>query len=177
MISAEGWMSMALTFCWCVRAAKLGENSPMTTHKLYLRHLLLSRSDWMERRLFDGAARNGYGDLTPAMARLCAHLAGRPLSLSELARRLTVSRQAVHKLAAETANLGYVEFVDSEQDARVKLLRFTLKGWDMAESARQELEAIEAQLIEQLGADKVDLLKDVLAMPWSADERARGRRG
>lgn len=149
----------------------------MTQTKLYLRHLLLSRSDWMERRLFDGAARNGYGDLTPAMSRMCAHLAGRPLSLSELARRLTVSRQAVHKLAAETANLGYIEFVDSEQDARVKLLRFTDKGKAMAESARKELEAIEAQLTEQVGADQVDLLKQLLAMPWSTEERERGRRG
>lgn len=149
----------------------------MTQAKLYLRHLLLSRSDWMEQRLFDGAERNGYGDLSPAMARMCAHLAGRPLSLSELARRLTVSRQAVHKLAAETANLGYVEFVDSEDDARVKLLRFTPKGWEMAESARSELEAIEAQLAAQVGADKLEQLKTLLAMPWAADEPVRRRRG
>lgn len=149
----------------------------MTPNMLYLRHLLLSRSDWMERRLFDGAARNGYGDLTPAMSRLCAHLAGRPLSLSELARRLTVSRQAVHKLATETASLGYVELVDSEQDARVKLLRFTRKGQDMADAARRELEAIEVQLVEQIGADKMDVLKSLLAMPWAAEERERGRRG
>lgn len=149
----------------------------MTQAKLYLRHLLLSRSDWMERRLFDGAARNGYGDLSPAMARMCAHLAGRPLSLSELARRLTVSRQAVHKLAAETASLGYIEFVDSEDDARVKLLRFTPKGREMAESARSELEAIEAQLATQIGADQLEQLKALLAMPWAADEPVRRRRG
>lgn len=149
----------------------------MTKNKLYLRHLLLNRSDWMEHRLFDGAARNGYADLTPAMSRMCAHLAGRPLSLSELARRLTVSRQAVHKLATEIANLGYVEFVSSEQDARVKLLRFTHKGWDMAESARSELEAIEARLAEHVGADKVEQLKDLLAMAWTPDERERTRRG
>ncbi len=149
----------------------------MIPNTLYLRHLLLSRSEWMERRLFDGAARSGYGDLTPAMSRLCAHLAGRPLSLSELARRLTVSRQAVHKLATETASLGYVELVDSEQDARVKLLRFTQKGLNMADAARRELEAIEVQLAEQIGVDNMAVLKSLLAMPWAAEERERGRRG
>lgn len=154
----------------------VSENPPMTQAKLYLRHLLLTRSDWMERRLFDGAARNGYGDLSPAMARMCAHLAGRPLSLSELARRLTVSRQAVHKLAAETASLGYIEFVDSEADARVKLLRFTQKGREMAASARAELEAIEAQLAEHIGADKLEQLTALLAMPWTPQERERGSR-
>lgn len=146
---------------------------PTSKPKLYLRHLLLSRSDWMERRLFDGAARNGYGDLSPAMARLCAHLAGRPLSLSELARRLTVSRQAVQKLAIETAALGYVEFVHSESDARVKLLRFTEKGWAMADSARGELEAIEAELERRLGADNLARLVELLAMPWTPEDRVR----
>lgn len=148
----------------------------MMKSKLYLRHLLLLRSDWMERRLFESAEQNGYGDLTPAMSRLCAHLAGRPLGLSELARRLTVSRQAVHKLATETAALGYVEFIGSEKDARVKLLRFTQKGWDMAESARRELEAIEAELAQTIGQDKVAQLMELLAMPWTTDEPERGRR-
>jgi DNA-binding MarR family transcriptional regulator len=150
------------------------EKKARSTPKLYLRHLLLWRSDWMERRLFDGAARNGYGDISPAMARLCAHLAGRPLGLSELARRLTVSRQAVQKLATETAALGYVEFMDSETDARVKLLRFTEKGWKMAESARGELEDIEAELERQLGPEKLAQLVELLAMPWTPDEHRRG---
>lgn len=147
----------------------------MKVKKLYLRHLLLSRSAWMEQRLFDGAARNGYGDLTEAMGRLCAHLGGGPLSLSALARRLTVSRQAVHKLAAETAKLGYVEITPSETDARVKLLGFTPKGWAMAESAMGEMAAIEAELSAQLGADKLALLVDLLAMPWTTADRDRRR--
>ena len=88
----------------------------METDKLFLRRLLQSRSEWVEQRLNANAARNGYGDVTPAMSRLLANLLGRPLGLSDLARRLAVSRQAVHKLASEAAQLGYVEFVDSEAD-------------------------------------------------------------
>ena len=142
----------------------------MVKNKTYLRHLLLTRSDWMEQRLYANAERNGYGDVTAAMSRMCAHLAGRPIGLSELARRLAVSRQAVHKLASETAKLGYVEFIDSPNDARVKLLRFTPKGWDMAESAKQELMAIEQELAQQIGADALQTLKDILALPWSGAE-------
>jgi len=81
-----------------------------------------------------------------------------------------VSRQAVHKLASEAAQLGYVEFVDSEADARIKLLRFTEKGWDMAESAEQQLDAIEAEIEAQIGPERMAQLKQILAMPWSADE-------
>ena len=142
----------------------------METDKLFLRRLLQSRSEWVEQRLNANAARNGYGDVTPAMSRLLANLLGRPLGLSELARRLAVSRQAVHKLANEAAQLGYVEFVDSEADARIKLLRFTEKGWDMAESAEQQLDAIEAEIEARIGPERMAQLKQILAMPWSADE-------
>ena len=141
----------------------------MAKNKQFLRRLLLSRSDWMEQRLYENAERNGYADVTPAMSRLFAHLAGRPIGLSELARRLAVTRQAVHKLANESAKMGYVEFVDSEVDARVKLLRFTQKGWHMAETAEKELQLIEAKLARVIGADKLSLLKEILSLPWSND--------
>lgn len=145
----------------------------MGKNKLYLRRLLLSRSDWMEQRLYENADSNGYGDVTPAMSRLFAHLAGKPIGLSELARRLAVTRQAVHKLATDAAQMGYVEFVNSDVDARVKLLRFTQKGWNMAESAECELHAIESDLAHVIGVEKLNLLKDILALPWSKDESDR----
>jgi DNA-binding MarR family transcriptional regulator len=148
-------------------------NHPMPMSQRYLRHLLLSRSDWMEHRLYDGAARHGYGDMTPAMSRMCGHLADGPLSLSELARRLAVSRQAVHRLAADTEALGYVECVESKTDARLKLLRFTDKGRTMAAAARGELEAIEAQLAQVLGPERLAQLMDLLALPWTPEDLAR----
>uniref|UniRef100_UPI003340F363 MarR family winged helix-turn-helix transcriptional regulator n=1 Tax=Castellaniella defragrans TaxID=75697 RepID=UPI003340F363 len=142
----------------------MGKNKP------YLRQLLLMRSDWMECRLYANAERHGYGNATPAMSRLFALLGRKPVGLSELARRLTISRQAVHKLAQSAVQLGYIEFVDSDSDARVKLVRFTQKGWDMVASAERELDAIEEALSAQIGADRLQQLKDLLAMPWVSTE-------
>ena len=144
----------------------------MGTKKAYLRRLLLDRSNWIEQRLIDHAEINGYGDVTPAMSRLFAHLAGsKPISLSELGRRLSVTRQAVHKLANEAARLNYVEFFDSEDDARIKLLRFTQRGRDMAKSAEKELDGIEAELTLQIGETRLTQLKSTLALPWEEAER------
>ena len=143
----------------------------MQPHKTLLRHLLLARSDWMEARVMEGAARNGYDGVTTAMNRLFAQLRGRPVGLSELARALSVSRQAVHQLANEAARLGLVEFVASENDGRVKLLRFTQKGWAMSDSAARAFEAIEAELAQQIGAQDLAELKRILGKPWSADEQ------
>ncbi|MDD2545105.1 MAG: helix-turn-helix domain-containing protein [Burkholderiaceae bacterium] len=142
----------------------------MKPAKTSLHQLLLARSQWMNARLMEGAARHGYGEVTDAMSRMFAHLAGRPVGLSELARLLAVSRQAVHQLANEAAALGLVEFVPSESDGRVKLLRFTQKGWDMSDTAVCEIEAIEAALAAQIGATDLAELKRILARPWVAGE-------
>ena len=142
----------------------------MTLSKTYLRHLLMSRSEWMEARLHAKAAANGYGDITPSMVRLYAHLGSRPVPLSDLARRLAISRQAVHKMASEGVRAGYVEMLPDAVNARIKLLRFTPRGRQMAESARRELDAIEQQLVDMLGQDRLDTLKAVLAAPWSLEE-------
>lgn len=113
-----------------------------------------------------GAQRNGYPHLTTSMNRLFAQLGGRPLGLSELARRLSVSRQAVHKLAVEAEKLGLVEFVPSEEDGRVKLLRFSQKGWRMSERAAASFVEMEQDLARHIGENNVEELRRILALPW-----------
>jgi DNA-binding MarR family transcriptional regulator len=138
--------------------------------KTYIRTLLLERSHWMEEQLLRDAERSGYGDVTPAMSRMFARLPGRPVGLSDLARDLAISRQAVHQLALEGARMGLVEFVPSEADGRVKLLRFTQKGWAMVDTATRRLDRIEAELAEQIGTDNLEALRRLLGRPWTAAE-------
>ncbi len=138
----------------------------------YLRSLLLARSEWMEERVFAGAAKHGYGHLTPAVVRLFGHMGRTPVGISEIARRMAVSRQAVHQLANEAARLGLVELVPSEHDGRVRLLRFTPQGWAMSDSAARELDRIEAELARRIGAEDVDSLRRILAKAWPGDPSA-----
>ncbi len=141
--------------------------------KRYLRHLLSWRSEWMEARLYEKAAANGYGDITPAMAKLFAHMSARPVPMSEMARRLHISRQAVHKMANEGVRSGYIETAPSASDPRQRVLQFTPKGLKMAESAKRELDAIEARLQAMIGPDQLERLKDLLQLDWSPDETRR----
>ena len=138
--------------------------------KPYIRSLLMQRSNWMEEQLLHDAEQSGYGDVTPAMSRMFARLPGRPVGLSDLARDLAISRQAVHQLALEAARLGLVEFVASEVDGRVKLLRFTQKGWAMVDAATSKLDEIEADLARQIGAENLEMLRSLLSRPWTHKE-------
>jgi len=72
----------------------------------------------------------------------------------------------VHKLALEAERLGLVEFVPSEEDGRVKLLRFSQKGWRMSEEAAAAFVRMEEELARHIGKDNVEELRRILALPW-----------
>jgi DNA-binding MarR family transcriptional regulator len=131
-----------------------------------LRTLLAQRSAWLENRLHVGAEQAGYGSVTPAMSRLFGQMGREPVSLSELARRLIVSRQAVHQLANEAVRHGLVELVASPTNRRVRLLRFTPQGEAMFASGTQGLRAIEQQLAERIGAEDMAELLRILSKDW-----------
>lgn len=138
----------------------------MTREKTYLRTLLLRRVNWFEERVLEKAREHGYRMVTPAMARLFGHMGGKPAGLSELARRMGISRQAVHRLASEAIQLGLIEAVPAPQDARVVRLQFTQAGWTMSAQAAQDFDAIEAVLENRIGARNVAHLKRLLALAW-----------
>ncbi|MCK6424556.1 MAG: MarR family transcriptional regulator [Burkholderiaceae bacterium] len=131
-----------------------------------LRYLLAQRYAWMEARLHEGAERAGYGYITPAMSRMFGQMGREPIGLSELARRLMVSRQAVHQLAGEALRHGLVELVDSPSHKRVRLLRFTPEGEAMYASGTRDLGEIEQRLAERLGAQDMAALQRILAQDW-----------
>ena len=147
-----------------------------TTHRPYLRTLLLRRSEWMEERVLESAVRTGYQAITPAMNRLFGHMRANPVGLSVLARQLGISRQAVHVLARQAEALGLVELVDSSEDARVKLLRFTDAGWTMSDTAAREHERLERELAARIGERDLETLCRILARAWSDDEIEAARR-
>lgn len=135
-----------------------------------LRYLLARRFAWMEAQLYAGAEREGYGYVTPAMSRMFGQMGREPVSLSELARRLIVSRQAVHQMAREAVGHGLVELIDSPSDKRVRLVRFTPAGEAMFASGTRTLTQIERTLAGRIGAEDVAALRRILAKDWGAGD-------
>jgi DNA-binding MarR family transcriptional regulator len=133
---------------------------------LNLRQLLLKRSNWFEERIVDAADHYGYGFVTPAMNRLFAHMPRKPVSISTLARRMAVSRQAVHQVVTEACRRGILELVLDESDARLRKVRFTEKGRTMKQSAALAVDEIEADLERRLGAEDFATLRRILESSW-----------
>jgi DNA-binding MarR family transcriptional regulator len=144
------------------KSAKKSDSSPPRS----LRQLLLQRSDWFENRVLQEAPRFGYDFVTPAMHRLFVHMSSKPVSTSELARRLAVSRQAVHQTVAEACRRGITELVDDPRDARVRNVRYTDKGIQMVRSAWRVASRIEARLERRLGVRDMATLRRILSKDW-----------
>lgn len=138
----------------------------MESKKRNLRQLLLMRSEWFEDRVYLGAEAHGYGFITPAMVRLFAHMGRRPVSLPELARRLAISRQAVHATIQEAMRHGVIEYEDCDFDRRIKLVKFSEAGMEMLAVAAATMERVEQELEAKIGKKDVETLRRILEKTW-----------
>jgi DNA-binding MarR family transcriptional regulator len=134
---------------------------------LNLKQLLLARSDWFAEEIMKGIRGSDFAYITPAQSRLLAHMAGKPCSMAELARRLGVSRQAVHKTVIELVRREILALHDDPQRGNSKLVVYTEHGKQINRAGAHIIEKIEQRLSRQLGPQALDQLKQLLSEPWN----------
>jgi len=131
-----------------------------------LKQLLLARSDWFAREIMSGVRRSEFAYITPAQSRLLAHMGGRPMPMPELARRLAISRQAVHKTVTELARRGILEIRDDPDRRNAKLVVYTERGRQVNRAGAAIIERVEERIASRLGRARLDELKALLAAEW-----------
>jgi DNA-binding MarR family transcriptional regulator len=82
--------------------------------------------------------------------------------LTDLAKRLGVSKQAAAQLVDELEEMGMLERVADPSDARAKLVRFSKKGQQGLLEGLGVLKEIEAEVRHLVGPDKMHVFRDVL---------------
>ncbi len=141
----------------------------MTTDNL--KQLLIARSQWFDREIQAGVSAGPYAFLTPGQSRLLAHMGGRAMTMPELARRLAISRQAVHKTVGELARRGILEVDDDPAGGHVKRVAYTTRGRQLNRDAAKLIDQIEARLAARLGRQRLEELRALLAADWDAPRR------
>ena len=131
-----------------------------------LRSLLLRRYEALYERALALAGEHGYGFVTPAMARLFVEVGKGPLSISELARRLAISRQSLHETVSAASKLGLVALTDDPHNKRIKTVHFTAAGKRMSQAALAADRRIERQVAGRIGAANMKTLKKILSIDW-----------
>ena len=129
-----------------------------------------------ERALARVNRETGQPALRPAHTNLFPHIDFEGTRLSDVAKRIGITKQAVGQLVADLEQMGVVELLADPDDGRAKLVRFTSKGLAAIRHGLDVLRGIEAQLAERIGDRHYRALHHALSALVPALEQLDGDR-
>ncbi|PZT70348.1 MarR family transcriptional regulator [Streptomyces sp. SW4] len=110
----------------------------------------------------------GAAPVSATQAQLFAVLDDEGTTVSELARRMGVTRQTAHQAVHGLVAAGLLEQVPHPASARQRLIRRTPEGERAHRQAGVVLERLEEQLADRIGREAVDALRAALETPWGS---------
>jgi len=117
----------------------------------------------LENRVFTAMADAGFGDFSPAQARVFQRIGPNGSRLTELADAAQVTKQTAGFLVDQLERAGYVERVPDPTDARAKLVRIAERGAKAVPIAADAVAEVEAEWTEYLGAQRMAQLRRSLS--------------
>jgi DNA-binding MarR family transcriptional regulator len=128
--------------------------------------LLLRAFRWFEDGLLAKLAAAGWPDITRRHSTLFGHLDAAGTRPAELARRIGVSRQAIHETIAELQEFGLVELIDDPDHGRAKIVVLTDRGRENVRAAYRAFGELEDELGQRIGRGRVANLRMTLERQW-----------
>ncbi|MBK3645775.1 MarR family transcriptional regulator [Streptomyces sp. MBT33] len=108
----------------------------------------------------------GEQPVTSTQASVFALLDDEGTTVSELARRIGVTRQTAHQVVHALIGMHLLEQVPDPGSARRILIRTTAEGRRVHERAQATIAVIESVLADRIGAAAVDVLRQTLTADW-----------
>jgi DNA-binding MarR family transcriptional regulator len=116
----------------------------------------------MESRVFAALAEAGFGDVTPAQARVFQRIAPGGSRLTDLAEQAQITKQSAGVLVDQLERAGYVERVPDPTDARARLVRISERGARTIPLAAAVVAEVEAEWEAHLGKQRMRQLREAL---------------
>ena len=129
--------------------------------------LLFEKQRLLDHKLLDRLEMAGWKHLTRAQSLVFGQLSEDCNSTSQIAERLGLSRQAVHRTVLELVDGGYLDVQDDPVDGRSKVISLTAKGKHIQKDARRIFDELEQSLLNQLGATKLAAFRNMLREEWA----------
>ena len=102
---------------------------------------------------------HGFPDVRPAHNAVFQYLDAAGTTVSTLAERAEMTKQAMAELVAHLEERGYVDRVPDPADRRAKLVRPTAKGRRVYAVVREMVPEMEQRLVELIGATRMRQLR------------------
>ncbi|MBO0809816.1 MAG: winged helix-turn-helix transcriptional regulator, partial [Actinobacteria bacterium] len=129
------------------------------------------------RQVNDELAAAGFGGRRFPDARVLLMCAGpAETTISDIGRRLGITRQGASKIVAGLRDRGYLEVTPSAADGREKILTLTPRAVQYLQAIRSAAGVIEARLLREIGAQALEQFFRVLHLV-AGEELATGEGG
>lgn len=102
--------------------------------------------------------------LRPAHTRLLPHIDQQGTRLTELARRVGITKQAVGQLVDELVEMDTLALEADPDDGRARRVRFTTRGREAIAHGLGVLAEIEAELAQRVGKRRMKELRTTLSL-------------
>jgi DNA-binding MarR family transcriptional regulator len=123
---------------------------------------------WFDDGLQWNLKRHGWPRATRSQSMVMLYVLSGVTRPADLARRLGVSRQAVHVTIGQMIDKGILALEDDPQDGRAKQLVIAPDGAKMRALAEQSMLQMIATLEARIGRENVEALRRVLAADWGS---------
>ena len=127
---------------------------------------LFQRFCWLDERLQAQLHDHGWPDVSRAQSMVMINIVSGITRPSDIARRLGISRQAIHTTVAQMIDKGIVTLVPDTDDARHKQLRLTRFGEQMRADAQGIMGGLTDHIAGTIGEERFETLLETLAMDW-----------
>lgn len=106
---------------------------------------------WTWETIMDAVTRAGHDDITAAHAGLFRYPGLDGYRLTDIARRMQVTKQSVHQSLGQLEKLGYLVREPDPTSRRSRLVRLTPKGHALQETIRLAARDADRRLVAMLG--------------------------
>jgi DNA-binding MarR family transcriptional regulator len=125
---------------------------------LRLSQAIATYQTWQTSWLIEGLAARGFSDLSASHIAFISALDCADNMASEIARRLNLSRQAIHKTVRELTALGYVETVENPEKRNSKVIQITAHGEQLIAQARHMFSDLDQRLSSEQNVVDIERL-------------------
>ncbi len=121
-----------------------------------LRQSVLGLSRVINQQIVEGLNSAGNSELKATHTTLLSNLDLGGCTISQVAAKADISKQAMGRLTTELTSLGYIHVESDPLDKRSSILLFTEEGIELMQSSFEIMESIEARCAEVVGKKQYD---------------------
>jgi len=134
--------------------------------KYNIGQLLFQKFQLLDECLLNKLAESEFGEITKSQSMIFACLVGRDMTISDIAKKLGISRQAAQKTISELVIKDLLSLKPSQENKSAKLVVLTPKGRRCVKLAQKTYAQIEDDISEAIGSEELKQFRLVLESDW-----------